>query len=239
MKERGWRVVLDMASEAEARTFHEQARAAWEEETERNGVCAIRLVRPSAPTKPTGTTLVSRMLAAARHDGITHAHMVQRSGAWLLASNGRHVVGVECSDVGPSGADAKIAALLRDQVPDFKPTRTASVRDLLSHTPLISVAGVVVPAESLRLCLAVLPEGVERVGVRRALGGVHDPVTDKRVRMSRLALCAPGWRATIAPMRTTRRYENRGVTEVLGALGCVRPSDIEEFANEKREEEGQ
>lgn len=35
----------------------------------------------------------------------------------------------------------------------------------------------------------------------------------------------------------TRRYENRGVTEVLGALGCVRPSDIEEFANEKREEQ--
>ena len=31
--------------------------------------------------------------------------------------------------------------------------------------------------------------------------------------------------------------ENRGVKEVLGALGCVRPSDIEEVANEKREEQ--
>lgn len=35
----------------------------------------------------------------------------------------------------------------------------------------------------------------------------------------------------------TRRYENRGVKEVLGALGCVRLSDIEEVANEKREEQ--
>lgn len=34
----------------------------------------------------------------------------------------------------------------------------------------------------------------------------------------------------------TRRYENRGVKEVLGAQGCVRPSDIEEVANEKRGE---
>jgi hypothetical protein len=168
------------------------------------GYTSLRVAR--LRDKPTPHPLVSRMMAAAHHEGRTYSHMVQRSGAWLLASNGRHVVGVECSDVGPSAADAKIAALLRDQVPDFAPVYTARVRDLLSHTPLVNVAGVVVPAESLRLCLAVLPEGVRRVGVRRTPGDGYDPHTMKRVHgVHRLALSAPGWRATISPMATAEK----------------------------------
>lgn len=176
----------------------ETAERARDGMTESIGVraCVLRL-----RDKPQPHPLVSRMMAAARHEGRAYSHMVQRSGAWLLASNGRHVVGVECSDVGPSAADAAIAAKLRDQVPDFAPVYTASVRDLLSHTPLVNVAGVVVPAESLRLCLAVLPDGTRRVGVRRVPGDGHDPQAMKRVRgVYRLALSAPGWRATISPM---------------------------------------
>jgi hypothetical protein len=168
------------------------------------GYVGLRVVK--LRDKPQPHPLVTLMMAAAHHEGRVYSHMVQRSGAWLLASNGRHVVGVECSDVGPSAADATIAAKLRDQVPDFAPVYTARVRDLLSHTPLVNVAGVVVPAESLRLCLAVLPEGVKSVGVMRMPGDGYNPQTMTRVRdVYRLALSAPGWRATISPMLTAEK----------------------------------